>query len=181
MVAWGQFPGFGGANESFSDGGQYTVFQGGSGYDLTWADQGVNGHTSAPPSNMWHYFVYTYDGTTSDVYVDGQLAATSVVGALNTTLNPVAIAAQNSSSGPPWGNSVYGQLDIASVRIESGALTPSDIANNYAAGVPGQPVPEPASVGLLAFGGAGSLGRRRARRVLTQDRKKREITLTPRS
>ena len=140
MVAWAQRGGPDGTNESFSYGNTYGVGQWGGGFDSTWAGNAAPGAPgTAPTANVWHYMVFTYNGTVNNVYADGQLLMTHTIGALNTNpADPISIAAQNQSGNPA--SAIFGKLDIASVRISSGALTASDIANNYAQGVPGQPV-----------------------------------------
>jgi len=146
MVSWAHRGGNpNGSNESFSYGSQYGVGQwGGTGYDLQWTNTapGVVGPGAAPSGNTWHYLVFTYDGTNNDVYVDGQLYLQQPVaaGGLATFAGfPVNLAAQNSSTlAGTFTAAIDGGVDLASVRIESGALTAADVMNNYDVGVQGQ-------------------------------------------
>ena len=146
MVSWAHRGGNpNGSNESFSYGSNYGVGQwGGTGYDLQWTNlaPGVMGPGAAPSANTWHYLVFTYDGTNNSVYVDGQLYLQQPVAAsgLSTFAGfPISLAAENSATAAgAFTASNLGSLDLASVRIESGALTAADVANNYAYGVPGQ-------------------------------------------
>ena len=68
IIAWGRRGGPDNSNSSFSHGvhGTWGGFGGWGAADLDW--QGKLGF------GRWNYIVYTYDGTTSSLYADGQLA-----------------------------------------------------------------------------------------------------------
>jgi fibronectin type 3 domain-containing protein len=162
MVSWGRRGASNGNNESFSYGSQYGVGQwGGTGYDLQWSNTapGVTG-TGAPLESAWHYMVFTYNGTYNDVYVDGQLYLQQAVagGGLSTLAGfPVNLAAQNATTSTGFLATLNGSVDLASVRIETGALTAADVSNNFAAGVPGQTPPPPRGVVPLISGSTVSI------------------------
>ena len=76
MVSWGHRGGGpDGTNMSFNYGfrGEWGAVGhwGGGGPDLGWIDN--NWTSGAPTANKWHHLVYTYDGTTTRVYSDGEL------------------------------------------------------------------------------------------------------------
>jgi hypothetical protein len=145
MVSWAHRGGNpDGSNMSFSYGSAYGVGLWGGEYDLQWTNTapGVTG-TGAPAANTWHYLVFTSDGANDNVYVDGQLYLQMPIanGALATFAGfPVNLAAQNSATVSGFAAALNGSLDLASVRIEGGALTASDVQNNFVAGVPGRPL-----------------------------------------
>ena len=162
MVSYGHRGASSGNNEGFSDGSIYGVGQwGGPGYDVEWSSTapGVVG-TGAPSADAWHYLVFTYNGSMNDVYVDGNLYLQEAVGSggLATVAGfPVNLAAQNTATSSGFTAALNGSLDLASVRIETGALTSADVATNYAAGIPDQSPPEPTGLAPLWSGSAVSL------------------------
>lgn len=93
--------------------------------------------TTTPTANTWHYVAVTYDGTTLNAYIDGNLDVSRVIG---TPIDTVRTFLQVGSA--IGGTSVNGGNDpfhgyIASARVESGVLTAGDIANNYVMGPTG--------------------------------------------
>jgi hypothetical protein len=85
-----------------------------------------------PAAAQWHHLVYTYDGTTTRIYADGALNGT-LAAAINTGAGqPITIAAERVASGAlaGWGGS-RGSLSVGKLRIHSGVLTVSQVANNY--------------------------------------------------
>jgi len=54
-------------------------FRGGNAVAWKWGGTVLANGGSSPSINSWHYYVYTYDGTTSSIYIDGILAGSSTV------------------------------------------------------------------------------------------------------
>lgn len=139
LVAWGRRGGPDGTNLAFnygSNGSYGAVGQWGGGPDLGWNNNG-----GSPTPGVWHYLVYTYDGGgaegagTTRVYADGALLNSEFSGILNTHDGfPFVLGGQMNDSGTPYG---FNQgLSLARVRIHDVALTPAQIAAQYAAELP---------------------------------------------
>jgi hypothetical protein len=95
-------------------------------YDTQWA--------TTPAPGAWHYLAWTYDGYTVRLYLDGVLnASNSPNTPLQTPATVMGVGA-GLTSGPNLGADAF-QGCIAAVRVESGVLTPADIATNYALGL----------------------------------------------
>jgi hypothetical protein len=95
-------------------------------------------HTYA--SGQWYYVVYTWDGTTQSIYVNGVLDTSG--------------SATATSAAPFWGGQTYVGVDAANstnpgplqgsvddVAIYNGALTAAQIQSHYAAKSGATPVP----------------------------------------
>ena len=133
MVAWGKRGGPDGTNVSFGYGSDFRWgamgHWGGDGPDLAWDNNGGN-----PPPNKWHHLVYTYDGTTSRVYVDGKFANSETLGAgrINTHAGTsICLATQLEADGVTPTGGLRGSLTLARVRIHEEVLSPAQILNNY--------------------------------------------------
>ncbi|HEV2473990.1 MAG TPA: DUF5695 domain-containing protein, partial [Chthonomonadales bacterium] len=132
MVAWGRRGGPTGADMSFNYGRSESY-----GAATHWADDlGWNG---LPAPGEWHYLVYTFDGTTARVY-DNTSEKNSLQIRLRTAPeSPINIGVQNGQNGGLQfsneydGSPMSANLAIAEVRVETGALTPAQIAANFAA------------------------------------------------
>ena len=132
MVAWGRRGGPDGSNMAFNYGFQNQFgavgHWGSTGPDLGWNDAG-----GAPPANVWHHLVYTYDGQSTRVYSDGVLQNSELLGAgvINTHTHPIGLATQLEADGVTPTPTLRGSLTLARVRIHDGVLTPAQIVNNY--------------------------------------------------
>jgi len=137
MVSWSHRGGPDGTNLGFNYGNNTTwgaVGHWGS-PDMGWSDE----HSPAPAANNWWYLVYTYDGTTVRLYVNGE-ANTAEDAALNTHgPNLIRVAAQADNSGADVDAGLSFTGSIAEVRIHDGVLSPTDIANNFVS-KPGEPI-----------------------------------------
>ncbi len=125
VVSWAQRGGPDGGNVSFNHGTDATF--------------GAVGHWGAPDigwngdeeSNIWTYITYTYDGSTTRVYTNGELSNSEDV-VLNTTPgNGILIAAQREGDGTTVTTGLRGDMTIAKVRIWQGALSEADIAATW--------------------------------------------------
>jgi Concanavalin A-like lectin/glucanases superfamily len=99
--------------------------------DMTWGDE-------PPTPGQWHYLVYTYDGTTGKIYDNATERGSqgfTLATAADTKLN---IAVENGTEGQPlfqsefddnWPLSLSG--NIAIVRVDNGALTPTQVKSNF--------------------------------------------------
>jgi hypothetical protein len=95
-------------------------------YDTPWA--------TTPAPGAWHYLAWTYDGATIRLYLDGKLNTdNSPASPLETPSTVIGVGAGIANSGPNLGADAF-QGFIAAARLESGVLTASDIATNYALG-----------------------------------------------
>jgi hypothetical protein len=96
--------------------------------------------THAYASGQWYYVVYTWDGTTQSIYVNGVLDTSG--------------SATATSAAPLWGGQTYVGVDAANstnpgplqgsvddVAIYNGALTAAQIQSHYAAKSGATPVP----------------------------------------
>ncbi len=117
-------------------------------YDTQWS--------TTPAPGAWHYLAWTYDGSTVRLYLDGQLNAYNSPGTpLSTPATVTGVGAGIGSNGPNLGADSF-QGYIAAARVESGVLTPQDIAANYALG----PLASARAVtptGLVAVSGDGQV------------------------
>jgi alpha-L-fucosidase 2 len=114
------------------------------------------GWATPPTANTWHYVAVTYDGTNLLAYVDGSLNVTHVIGTpIATVQTLMQVGSAIAGAGSTGGNDPF-QGYIACARAESGVLTASDIANNYAMG----PLGTAAAItpgGLVAVSGDGQV------------------------
>ncbi len=135
LVSWGMRGGPDGSNISLNFGthqwyGAVTHW-GGSHGDLGWTP-------SVPPVGQWNHLVYTFDGATTRVYSNGELAAWEGLGPgqINTHPGKVTIAAGNvldavgGSTMPDLG-ATRGSLIVGRVRVHDEVLHPAQILNNY--------------------------------------------------
>ncbi|MDQ6630904.1 MAG: hypothetical protein M3Y82_04000, partial [Verrucomicrobiota bacterium] len=95
--------------------------------DIPWDIYG-----GTPLNNRWHHLVYTFDGATESVYVDGALANSKAVGINVATNAGIMLGAQWTSTGTAISTTpALATLTLARVRIHDGALTPAQILNNF--------------------------------------------------
>jgi len=131
MVSWARRGGGNGSNISFNYGssGAFGAIGHWGGQDIAWDDLG-----GAPFTRQWHHLAYTYDGTTTRVYVDGALANMEVLGAgaVNSHANTsIQLAAQLEPNGVTVTPTLRGSLTLARVRIHDGVLSGAQILNNF--------------------------------------------------
>jgi hypothetical protein len=111
---------------------------------------------TTPTANTWHYVAVTYDGTNLRAYLDGSLNVTRAIGTpIATAQTLMQVGSAISGTGANGGNDPF-QGYIACARTESGVLTASDIANNFAMG----PLGTAAAItpgGLAAVNGDGQV------------------------
>jgi Concanavalin A-like lectin/glucanases superfamily len=151
IVSWAHRGGPDGTNMAFNYGNNASfgaVGHWGSA-DMAWAGQ----HSPSPAANNWWHLVYTHDGTTSRLYVNGELE-TEGTHSLNTFGGtPIRVAAQADGTGAGADAGFNFTGSIAEVRIHDGVLSAADIANNFVS-EPGDPVagapnPEDAQTDVL--------------------------------
>ena len=136
LVSWGRRGGPDGTNMAFNHGNHADFgavgHWGGGGPDMGWDGSpatGAGAGNGSPSAGQWHQLTYVYDGTTARVYADGQLKNSDVL-ALNTHGgHAINVGVQNNGGGVP--NEVFGNLSIGQVRVHDGALTASDVVNNF--------------------------------------------------
>lgn len=125
LVGWGRRGGPDGTNMSFN-----------WGHHPTW---GAVGHWGAPDmpwlpqpaANQWHHLVYTYDGATVRLYVDGQ-ANNSRALTLNTYQGfPILIGGQNSNASPFLPGGYNADMSIAKVKVHDTALNLAAVRTSY--------------------------------------------------
>lgn len=128
ILAWGRRGGANGNNMSFNYGtsGSYGAVGHWGGADIGWNNAG-----GAPAAGVWHHLVYTFDGSTTRVYVDGALANSEVTTVNTLPLPPISLAAQNTTDAGVLDNSLRGALALGRVRIHDGALSAADVTQNY--------------------------------------------------
>ncbi len=136
MVSWSHRGGPAGTNMAFTYGNHGTW--GAVGHwdaaDMAWS----NPHVPAPAAENWWYLVYTYDGTTARLYVNG-VANTINAFPLNTHSGGfIRVAAQADDTGAGASPNDRFSGSIAEMRIHDGVLSPSDIAYNFVSKPGGQ-------------------------------------------
>ena len=137
MVSWGRRGGGpDGSNISFNYG--FNAAFGAIGHwgapDISWYDVGGLTVGGSAPAGRWHHLAYTYDGTTTRVYVDGELSNQEVLGAnvINTHTNTsICLATQLEPDGVTPTPTLRGSLSMARVRIHDGVLSGAQVRNNY--------------------------------------------------
>jgi hypothetical protein len=134
---------------SYDTGGSGVISGDFGNLDTAWA--------TAPDTNAWHYLAYTWDGSTLTAYLDGVQDVQRNVGAICKTVQTfMQMGSGIGGTGVNGGNDVAYDY-IACVRVESGVLTPGEVAANYAMG----PLGTAAAVtpaGLTAIPGDGQVG-----------------------
>ncbi len=133
MVAWGE-RGTTMANMAFNYG------SGGGFSAVTHYDEDMGWGDEPPVAGEWHYLVYTYDGKTARIYDDAVERESHDFALVTATGTHMNIAVENSAQGEPlfqsefdnpWPLALSGY--IALVRVDSGALTPTQIKANFTA------------------------------------------------
>ena len=138
MVSWAHRGGPDGTNMAFNYG--YSPDFGAVGHWGDAADIGWSGqHSPYPEANNWWYLVYTHDGTTTRLYVNGEFEAEEDQSLNTYGGTPMRIAAQADDTGNGVNASYNFTGSIAEVRIHDGALSAADIANNFVS-KPGDPI-----------------------------------------
>lgn len=81
------------------------------------------------PTGSWVYLAYTYDGTTLKSYTNGVLNKSVAFGPMSTASAKISVGATRAATADPF------QGYIADVRVHTGVLSTSDVANNYGQGI----------------------------------------------
>lgn len=137
MVTWSRRGGPDGSAMQFNWGNHSNfgavTHWGGNFADGSWTDNS-NGVNGGPVPDSWHHLVYTYDGTTTRLYMDGQIQNTEVLGAgvIDTASGfPFRLAHAIHSNGNA---EILGSVSLATVYVHDGVLSDQDILRNYVAG-----------------------------------------------
>ncbi len=135
VFAWGRRGGApDGSNFSFGHGTDP-----GFGANALWGNPDI-GWNQKIAFNRWTYIAYTWDGTTSSVYMDGELVNSEITNPpVNTwdvdntaTANPLPfrVARQNTAAGGVSGAGV-GEITIAKIRVQDAALDAAAIKAQF--------------------------------------------------
>ncbi len=138
MVSWGRRGGGDGTNVSFNygDNGAWGAVGHWGAPDIGWdpnTNNSADGTAVVPALGQWHLLTYVYESasTTTKVYADGVLANQETIGININPGNIFRVGTQNAADGnaenAAWFSGLVGQ-----VRIHSGALTGTQVANNFA-------------------------------------------------
>jgi hypothetical protein len=143
IVAWGWRGGPAGTNMSFNYGtnGAFGAIGHWDAPDIGWNNAG-----GAPRPQQWHHLAYTYDGSTTRVFVDGELANQEFLGTGRIITHCCSMITLATQLLPPDGVGLdfgprEGTLSIGRLRIHDGVLTPFQVQNNYLSEKDGFPVP----------------------------------------
>lgn len=134
QVSWGHRNGPDGTNMSFNYGNDSRW--GAVGHwgnpDAGWGPP--DGAQQTPSAKHWHHLVYTYDGTTTHLYVDGAPVYSEELGSgvLNTySGTAINIGTQLEADGQTPTGGLRGSLTLGRVRIHDGVLTDAQVLANY--------------------------------------------------
>ena len=148
IIAWGSRSGDG-QSCCFSYGTRNTfgaLIHYGDDYDMPWgnnfdAPKDADGNRvpgdEVPTLGTLHHLVYTYEGTTVNLYVDGQLVVTRELGGPLLTIAglPINLFVQNYRvDGGFHNNSLPASLLVNSIRVHDGVLNQGQVLNNYNVG-----------------------------------------------
>jgi pectin methylesterase-like acyl-CoA thioesterase len=118
-VAWGT------SGTAFQSSFNYST--GGNGMFSGWSlDTGWNGSLL---TGRWVYLAYTYDGTTLKSFTNGVLNKSVAFGPMSTASAKISVGAARAATADAF------QGYIADVRVHTGVLSASDVANNYGQGI----------------------------------------------
>lgn len=91
-----------------------------------------SGFITIPAPGIWHHLAYTYDGGVQTVYVDGKLDNARSAGLLDAhDMLPIHIGAEITGDLKLEGQFTHFSGALARVRIHSGALSASQVKNNF--------------------------------------------------
>ncbi|MBP8303779.1 MAG: hypothetical protein KBE04_06610 [Phycisphaerae bacterium] len=135
MVSWSHRSGPDGTNMTFNYGWADFGAAGhwGDDADMAWEgfDNATVGGGGYPPLENWQYLVYTYDGATVRLYVNGELNNERTVGLNTHGENNIRIGCQNNKDNTPMVPSARAFSGaLAQVRIHDGVLTAEQIRTN---------------------------------------------------
>lgn len=100
---------------------------GGNGLFSGWnLDTGWNGGL---PTDQWLHLAYTYDGTTLRAYTNGVLNKSAAFGPMATAAAKLGVGAARAASADAF------KGYIADVRVHTGVLSASAVANNFSEGI----------------------------------------------
>jgi len=94
---------------------------------------GNMGWSPVPAAGQWHHLVFTFDGSVTRIYADGQFNKALTNSSIDTIAGtPITLASQRNNDGTVtgWGGS-RGSLILARVRIHTAPLTGEQVAANY--------------------------------------------------
>jgi hypothetical protein len=139
IVSWGHRNGPDGSNMSFNYG--FDARWGAIGHwgapDIGW-DGNIAHNTplggsppGVPAAGEWHHLVYTFDGATQKIYIDGVLKNSENIGLNTWPVPPITIAGQLEDDAGNVTGGLRGSLTIGRLRIHQEALTAGNVANNY--------------------------------------------------
>lgn len=136
IIAWGR-RGSANSNCAFSHGvhGTWGAFGGWADGDLDWA-----GHLTF---GAWNYVVFTYDGTRSSVYSNGELANSEEIALTTWDVDdtadakplPFRVGAANNSDGTPF-RGEPASFTVARIRVQDTALTADEVRAKFQSEVP---------------------------------------------
>ena len=135
MVSWAHRGGPDGTNFGFNYADNTSwgaVGHWGGGPDMGWG----GAHAPQPAVETWWYLVYTYDGATTRLYVNGDPAGEEDM-TLNTHAGAIIrVGAQGDNTGEAAQTNMNFIGAIAQVRIHEGVLTPEQIQANALVRIP---------------------------------------------
>lgn len=129
VVAWGKRGGPEGTNASFNYGSDARW-----GAIGRWGAPDIGWGPTNPVARQWHHLAWTYDGTTTRVYVDGVMVNSEVLGpgVINTHPDtPLNIASQTDADGLTPTGVLRATMTIGKVRVHDGVLTDAQVLANY--------------------------------------------------
>lgn len=135
LVAWGRRGGGpDGSNMAFNYGNNADFGAVGhwGGRDMGWDGSpatGAGAGAGSPAAGEWHQLIYTYDGTATRVYADGELKNSDNVDLFTHGGFPIHIGTQTAPNGV--NTEVGSSLSIGQVRVHDDALTAAQILANF--------------------------------------------------